>query len=98
MIAQYFNGIVKKVPKIAVEALQLIAARLDNLLGDYGKEIRGISEAMGVDLGTLVILNFSYELRSLGGPPANNTDLNVRPGACTSIVAQDAQNSESVLY
>ena len=41
----------------------------------YGDEIRGIASATGIDLGLLALYNMAYELE----------------GACTSIVAQDAQ-------
>ena len=35
----------------------------DSLMGEVGEELRGIAEYWGIDLGLLVGLNLSYELR-----------------------------------
>ena len=35
----------------------------DNMMGELGEELRGIAEYWGIDLGLLVGLNLSYELR-----------------------------------
>lgn len=35
----------------------------DDLMGELGEELRGIAEYWGIDLGLLVGLNLSYELR-----------------------------------
>ena len=44
---------------------------------DYGQEIKGIAQAIGMDVGLVVIYNIFYEVSSL----------------CTSIVAQDTQGN-----
>lgn len=38
-------------------------ANFDDLMGELGEELRGIAEYWGIDLGLLVGLNLSYELR-----------------------------------
>jgi len=38
-------------------------ANFDGLMGELGQELRGIAEYWGIDLGLLVGLNLSYELR-----------------------------------
>lgn len=38
-------------------------ANFDDLMGELGEELRGIAEYWSIDLGLLVGLNLSYELR-----------------------------------
>ena len=38
-------------------------ANFDDPMGELGEELRGIAEYWGIDLGLLVGLNLSYELR-----------------------------------
>lgn len=38
-------------------------ANFDDLMGELGDELQGIAEYWGIDLGLLVGLNLSYELR-----------------------------------
>ena len=38
-------------------------ANFDSLMGELGQELRGIAEYWGIDLGLIVGLNLSYEMR-----------------------------------
>ena len=41
-------------------------ANFDDLMGELGQELKGIAEYWGVDLGLIVGLNLSYEMRRVG--------------------------------
>lgn len=49
--------------KLVQELIEKIAADLDGLLGDLGKEMKSIADYWQIDLGIVVSLNFAYELR-----------------------------------
>lgn len=94
LIVNYFTH---ALPKDVAEAMEKIMANLDNLLGDFGRELRGVAKAYGIDLGIIVGLNFAYELRKWGGGHSNttgpvNASQMFSPKVCTSIVAEDATN------
>ena len=46
--------------------LESIMANFDDLMGELGQELKGIAEYWGVDLGLIVGLNLSYEMRRVG--------------------------------
>ena len=50
-------------PKVVGDLLKVIMADLDGYLGELGQEMRAIADYMELDLGTVVTLNFAYELR-----------------------------------
>lgn len=92
LVIKYFQT---EIPSKGVQLiLEKIMSNFDNLMGELGEEIRGIAEYWGIDLGLLVGLNLSYELRRIGGRHPNVT--NMSDGlACTSIVAQ---SSDGILF
>ncbi|XP_065178544.1 N-acylethanolamine-hydrolyzing acid amidase-like [Sycon ciliatum] len=97
-IIDYFAQQVHSKEEQAV--LNDIGANLDKYLGDLGREMKGVAQVMDVDVGTIVMLNFGYELRHLG-PGRPNTTGNATmnretfhpAGACTSIVVQSQDYS-----
>ena len=60
-----------------LDIVEFVGSRVDTDLGDYGQELRGISQTVGIDLGDVVALNLAYELSAL----------------CTSIVAPTSQGT-----
>jgi len=48
-----------------LEIVSFVGSRVDSDLGDYGQELRGIAQSVGVDLGDVVALNLAYELSAL---------------------------------
>jgi len=64
------------VPSKAVQLLlESIMANFDNLMGELGQELKGIAEYWGIDLGLIVGLNLSYEMRRVGHVCVNRTSL-----------------------
>ena len=47
----------------------------DSLMGELGEELRGIADYWGIDLGLLVGLNLSYELRRVTKADGNSNSL-----------------------
>eukprot|EP01130_Rhizamoeba_saxonica_P016736 TRINITY_DN7795_c0_g1_i2.p1 TRINITY_DN7795_c0_g1~~TRINITY_DN7795_c0_g1_i2.p1 ORF type:complete len:386 (+),score=75.02 TRINITY_DN7795_c0_g1_i2:165-1322(+) len=92
-IESYFAKITKKLPSLVLEAVEEMASLLDPLFGEYGQEMAYFADCLDLDLGMIVMLNFIYELRSLGGGHKNITPSGVEemynPKACTSIIASD---------
>lgn len=46
-----------------VDALQQLLGDMNGYFGEYGAEMKSIAEFLGIDLGIVVTLNLSYELR-----------------------------------
>ncbi|XP_065911748.1 N-acylethanolamine-hydrolyzing acid amidase-like [Dysidea avara] len=90
LVIDYFQSMVPS--KTVQLLLESIMANFDSLMGELGQELRGIAEYWGIDLGLIVGLNLSYEMRRIGGGHPNTT--NTSAGlACTSIVAQDSDGT-----
>uniref|UniRef100_A0A7S3GIA7 N-acylethanolamine-hydrolyzing acid amidase n=1 Tax=Palpitomonas bilix TaxID=652834 RepID=A0A7S3GIA7_9EUKA len=75
-------------PKAAIPVVDVLVDAIDTVLGERGKEMKGYAKCTGLDLGTLVALNYAYELRRLGPAAPNTTTPGDYHGMCTSIVAQ----------
>ena len=80
LVEELAQGVAKKLPKIAVDAVNIIGSDLDKYLPDpYAGEIRGISKCTNVTVGELLLANLLYELTAY-----RRSDNK----ACTSIVAE----------
>merc|ERR1711991_802097 len=98
-IKAYFSSFTKDVPAAVLSLIKWAAARLDyigNISADIKAEMKALAAGMHMDLGTIVALNYLYELRALG-PKANTTGplppaARAGQGLCTSIVSQSASN------
>jgi len=71
-IANMVNTIV---PQYVIDILDGIVPVIDDLFGEYGAEVKGISDATGISLTEILLLNLVYDLTA----------------TCTSIVAVNSQ-------
>ena len=46
-----------------MSALEEFMSDLEGYFGEYGLEMKAIAEYLGIDVGVIVTLNLSYELR-----------------------------------
>lgn len=81
-IRNLINAVFDKLPaNLTAKILDFIDKDGDAILSrfpeDYGQEIQGIADAIGIDVGLIVIYNIFYEISSV----------------CTSIVAQDLRGN-----
>ena len=49
--------------KIEQSLLAKLLGSMDTYFGEYGLEMKAIADYLGIDLGIVVTLNLSYELR-----------------------------------
>ena len=58
--------------KIEQSLLKELMGNIDGYFGEYGLEMKAIADYFGLDLGMLVTLNLSYELRRVCETVCNN--------------------------
>lgn len=58
---------------IEMKVLRELLSNLTGYFGEYGVEMKSIADALGIDIGIIVTLNLSYDLRRVrkigGGQP-----------------------------
>lgn len=48
---------------IQLSILKRLLSNMYSYFGEYGAEMKAIADFLGIDVGTIVTLNLSYELR-----------------------------------
>ena len=84
-VHEFINDVFGSLPKIAVEAANVIGDELEKFISDpYAGEIRGAAKHVNVSVGEAVLFNLVYELTAYRGAPQEGK-------ACTSIVAESSE-------